>query len=229
MGICQLSEVAARSPHRQGCPWQHVTMAQQFSVPELVGERVRLEPLAMQHVAQLVDAATEDRSTYNFTHVPQSWNAMSDYVLELLSQRDEGLTIPFVQVDCATQHVVGVTRYLTIRFLPRAPAPFAVEIGGTWLAPSAQRTGINHNAKLLLLVFAFESWGVVRVDLKTDARNERSRDSIARLGASFEGVLRRWQPSQVAGEEGRFRDSAIYSILDTEWSAVRSPLEDRGH
>lgn len=105
--------------------------------------------------------------------------------------------------------------------------PFAVEVGGTWLAASAQRTAVNTEAKLLLLAHAFDTWGVVRVDLKTDARNERSRAAIERLGARFEGVLRRWQPSQVAGEEDGYRDSAIYSVLDTEWPSVRANLAAR--
>jgi len=203
-------------------------MAQLFSVPVLASERVRLEPLALHHIAELVDAATEERSAYRFTQVPPTKDAMSDYVGDLLTQRDEGLTIPFAQVDRATQRVVGVTRYLTIRCLPRAAAPYAVEIGGTWLAASAQRSGINRSAKRLLLEFAFATWAVVRVDLKTDARNERSRDAIARLGATFEGVLRQWQPSQAPGESGRYRDTAIYSILDLEWPSLRTQLEDRG-
>jgi RimJ/RimL family protein N-acetyltransferase len=102
--------------------------------------------------------------------------------------------------------------------------PYAVEIGGTWLAASAQRTGINTEAKLLLLDYAFSVLGVGRVDLKTDARNDRSRNAMARIGGTFEGVLRNWQPSLVPGEEGRLRDSALYSILDTEWPDVHERL-----
>jgi RimJ/RimL family protein N-acetyltransferase len=105
--------------------------------------------------------------------------------------------------------------------------PYAVEIGGTWLAASAQGTGINVDAKLLLLTHAFEHWQVGRVDLKTDARNERSRNAIARIGATFEGVLRSWQPSLVAGEEGRLRDTAMFSIVAGEWPAVRARLDQR--
>jgi RimJ/RimL family protein N-acetyltransferase len=113
---------------------------------------------------------------------------------------------------------------MTIRRLDESSSPYAVEIGGTWLAGSTQRTGINTNAKLLLLDYAFTTFGVGRVDLKTDARNERSRAAISRIGASFEGVLRHWQPSLVAGEEGQLRDTAIYSILDVEWPDVRAGL-----
>jgi RimJ/RimL family protein N-acetyltransferase len=88
-------------------------------------------------------------------------------------------------------------------------APYAVGIGGTWLAASAQRTGVNREAKLLLLTHAFDHWHVGRVEIQTDARNARSRAAISALGATFEGTLRNWQPSHVAGEEHRLRDSAM--------------------
>ena len=104
---------------------------------------------------------------------------------------------------------------------------FAVEIGWTWLAASAQRTGINAEAKLLLLTHAFETLRVARVDLKTDARNQRSRQAIARLGARFEGVLRSWSPSHVPGEEGRLRDSAMFSVTAAEWPDVKAHLAAR--
>ena len=119
--------------------------------------------------------------------------------------------------------------------VPPISTPFAVEIGGTWLAASAQRSGINTEAKFLLLRHAFEVWRVARVDLKTDNCNERSKAAIARIGASFEGVLRQWQPSQVVGEEIRYRDSAMFSIIDAEWPALRLRFEslmeppDGGH
>ena len=95
------------------------------------------------------------------------------------------------------------------------------------MAGSAQGTGINAEAKLLLLTHAFDAWNVGRVDLKTDARNARARAGILSIGATFEGVLRRWQPSQVPGEEAQLRDSAIYSVVDNEWPDVRSALERR--
>jgi RimJ/RimL family protein N-acetyltransferase len=202
---------------------------QRFTVPELVGERVRLVALTPEHADALLDAATEEGATYAFTSVPQHVEGMSLYVTDLLAQRDEGLTIPFVQVDRSTRRVVGVTRYLTIRTRAYASTPYAVEIGGTWLAASAQRTGINRNAKQLLLDYAFATWGVVRVDIKTDARNEKAREAITKLGATFEGVLRQWQPSQNAGEERLYRNSAMYSVLDTEWPAMRKHLADQSH
>ncbi len=102
-----------------------------------------------------------------------------------------------------------------------------MEIGSTWLGASAQRTGINTETKLLLLEHAFETWSVARVDLKTDARNTRSRNAIEGLGAQFEGVLRNWQPSMVVGEEDRYRDSAMFSILDGEWPDTKARLLKR--
>jgi RimJ/RimL family protein N-acetyltransferase len=102
--------------------------------------------------------------------------------------------------------------------------PYAVEVGGTWLAHFAQRTGINVEAKLLLFTYAFETLGLARVDLKTDARNQRSRRAIERLGARFEGVLRNWSPSWAPGEAGRLRDSAMFSVVEAEWPEVRARL-----
>src|SRR3989442_136733 len=103
----------------------------------------------------------------------------------------------------------------------------AIEIGFTWLAASAQGAGINPEAKLLLFRHAFEQWGVVRVDLKTDARNMRSRAAIEALGARFEGVLRNWSQSWAAGEEGQLRDSAMFSVIASEWPECRRRLEER--
>jgi RimJ/RimL family protein N-acetyltransferase len=139
----------------------------------------------------------------------------------------DGEDIAFVQIRVADDRVVGCTRFLTIRRRQGDAHPYAVEIGGTWLSASAQRSGVNTEAKLLLLTHAFDGWGVGRVDFKTDARNERSRNAIAALGATLEGVLRNWQPSHARGEDGRLRDSAIYSITDAEWPAVRARLEAR--
>ena len=196
-------------------------------VSSLAGRLVRLDRLSEIHVDALADAAGDDRSTYGFTTVPAGRSEMAEYVAGLLSSPSSDETIPFAQVRVGDGAPVGVTRYLTFRARRDAPTPYAVEIGGTWLAAAAQRTGINTEAKLLLLTHAFDVWNVQRVDFKTDARNERSRAAILALGASFEGILRRWQPSHVAGEEGRLRDSAMYSILSTEWPAVRHALAAR--
>ena len=191
--------------------------------PALAGDLVVLEPLHTAHVDGLVDAASEDRTTYRYMGVPMP-EAVADYVGTWIDAQDRGETIAFAQVARATGRAVGVTRYLTFRTRPGQSGPYGVEIGGTWLAPSVQRTGVNVEAKLLLLAHAFEEWRVERVDLKTDSRNERSRNAIAALGATFEGVLRRWQPSQVDGEDALLRDSAIYSILEPEWPDVRQRL-----
>jgi RimJ/RimL family protein N-acetyltransferase len=114
---------------------------------------------------------------------------------------------------------------MTLRRREEDDRPFAAEIGGTWLGAQFQRTGINSEAKLLLLGYAFEVWNVARVDLKSDARNERSRAAILRLGATFEGVLRQWQPSLVVGEEGLYRDTAMFSVTQEEWPGVREHLK----
>ena len=193
----------------------------------LAGRHVRLEPLALDHLDGLAAAAGEDGATYGYTTVPRTRDAMQAHIEALLAERDAGQVVPFAQVRADDGRPVGMTRFLTIRRAADATTPFAVEIGGTWLAASAQRSGVNREAKLLLLGHAFDRWGVVRVDFKTDARNERSRTAIEGLGATFEGVLRNWQPSHVPGEEGRMRDSAIFSITAPEWPRVRERLERR--
>ena len=193
----------------------------------LTGRLVRLEALGQEHLEGLSASSAEDRSTFGFTTVPHGAEQTGEYVKDLLSARARGDTLPFAQVRMDDGRAVGVTRYLSFRFREGDGLLYAVEIGGTWLAPSAQGTGINIEAKLLLLGHAFEAWRVGRVDLKTDARNERSRAAIAALGATFEGVLRGWQPSLVEGEEGRLRDSAIYSIVDGEWPEICRSLARR--
>jgi RimJ/RimL family protein N-acetyltransferase len=195
-----------------------------FPTPTLRGDVVHLAPLRLEHVDALVVAAHEDRSSYHFTTVPASRDEMSAFIEGLLRSWEAGEVVPFVQLEASSGRPVGVTRYLTIRRASAESPPYAVEIGGTWLAASAQRTGINTEAKLLLLDYAFRELGVGRVDLKTDARNDRSRNAIERIGATFEGILRNWQPSLVPGEEGRLRNSALYSILDIEWPDVRQRL-----
>ena len=202
----------------------------------LVGRHVALVPLAIDHVPDLVRAAAEDRSTYDFTAVPDSERTMDAYVASLLRDRDEGRVIPFAQclVDAsgAIGRAVGCTRFMEIRHpLGRRTAEFAVpdevEIGGTWLAASVQRTAVNTEAKLMLLTHAFETWEVQRVAICTDARNERSRNAILRIGAEFEGVLRSHRPSYVAGEEGTLRDTAVFAIVRRDWPDVKAGLSRR--
>jgi RimJ/RimL family protein N-acetyltransferase len=198
-----------------------------LDVPPLSGRLVRLDPLDLGHVDALTAASGEDDATYGFTTVPRTRAVMRDHTEVLLTERDAGEAVPFAQVRVADGRPVGMTRFLLMRWIPGATTPYAVEIGGTWLAAGAQRTGINREAKLLLLSYAFDAWGVERVDFKTDARNQRSRSAIEALGARYEGVLRRWQPSHVPGEEGRLRDSAMYSITADEWPEVRDGLTGR--
>ncbi|MFY9782584.1 MAG: GNAT family protein [Acidimicrobiales bacterium] len=196
-----------------------------FDTPTLRGEVVHLEALRLEHVDNLFVAANVDRSSYYFTYVPSSREEVTFYIEHLLQSWRAGEVVPFAQIDALSGRAVGVTRYMTIRRASSELSPYAVEIGGTFLAASAQRTGINTEAKLLLLEHAFSVLEVGRVDLKTDARNDRSRNAILRIGATFEGVLRNWQPSLVPGEEGQLRDSALYSILDREWPEVRERLQ----
>jgi N-acetyltransferase len=194
-----------------------------LDVPVLPGSLVRLEPLAMSHAADLARAAEEDRSSYRFTMVPRAAD-VTDYLAAQLARA--GLT-PFAQVRVRDGRAVGSTSFCTPRTFPERPGLQAIEIGWTWLAASAQGTGINAEAKLLLFSHAFEALGVARVDLRTDARNERSRRAIANLGARFEGVLRSSSPSRVPGEEGLLRDSAMFSVVAAEWPAVKAALAAR--
>ncbi len=203
------------------------SMGAGLEVPVLVGNLVRVEPLSMQHANDLTSSAEGDRSSYGFTWVPRGLEEIGQYIGAQLGRAEQGELIPFAQIRLADGRAVGSTSYLNIRFRPEKADPFAVEIGWTWLGASAQRTGINTETKLLLLEHAFETWFVARVDLKTDARNIRSRNAIEALGAQFEGVLRNWQPSLVIGEEGRYRDSAMFSILDSEWADTKARLRKR--
>ncbi len=193
----------------------------------LTGRFVRLEPLAPEHADPLLAAANHDRATYGFTEVPGTLEAMVPYITDLLLQRANGHAIPFATRRLADDSIIGATRYLTIRSFYGRGIPDAVEIGGTWITATAQRTSVNTEAKLLMLTHAFETWHVQRVDLKTDARNARSRAAIERIGASFDGILRAWQPSYIPGEETKLRDSAIYSIVPSEWPAIKVRLEAR--
>ena len=196
-----------------------------FDAPTLEGALVRLEPLTHGHVAALAIAAEEDRASYDFTLVPRGAD-VDDYVEAQFSRMEQGL-VPFAQIRCADGHAVGCTAFWDPRYWPGSDRLRAIEIGFTWLAASAQGSGINAEAKLLMMGFAFEQLGVSRVDLKTDARNERSRQAILRLGATFEGVLRQWSMSWAPGEDGQLRDSAMYSVLADEWPVVRQHLTAR--
>jgi N-acetyltransferase len=195
----------------------------------LAGRHVRLEPLRIEHVDDLVLAASVDRSTYGFTKVPLDEEEMRAYVAGLIADRDAGRVVAFAQRRLATGDLVGCTRYMEMVWWRGRDVPDEVEVGGTWLSAGAQRTAVNTEAKRLLLAHAFEVWGVARVALCTDARNERSRAAIARLGATLEGVLRNHRPVMIGGATGtpEPRDTAVYSIVDREWPAIRDALDAR--
>ena len=165
-------------------------MARRLDAPTLTGQLVRLEPVSLEHIDDLVEASSQDRSTYDWTTVPRGRESVEEYVQWLFDRSEAGEYVPFTQVSVADGRAIGMTNYLSIRWEQTADLPYAVEVGGTWLAHSAQRTGINVEAKLLLFTQAFDVWGVGRVDLKTDARNaplacrDRRRRGAVRSGVA---------------------------------------------
>jgi RimJ/RimL family protein N-acetyltransferase len=184
----------------------------------LSGRFVRLVPLALDHVPALW-AAGNDADLWRWTlNHPRSEGDMRRYVQAALEKQAARGAIPFATTDVATGAVIGSTRFHNIE-----PAHRRVEIGYTWIGRRWQRTPANTEAKYLMLRHAFETWHVQRVSLKTDARNARSRAAIERLGARFDGVLRAHSPAADRG----LRDTAYYSILDTEWPPVREGLVSR--
>lgn len=195
----------------------------------LRGTHVSLVPLTLDLAPVLLAAANADRSTFGYTAVPADAPAMQQYIETLLTDAQSDSAIPFAQVRVTDGAPVGCTRFMNVTWWAGRSTPVEVEIGGTWLARDAQRTAVNREAKLLLLSHAFEQWGVARVAICTDARNQQSRTAIEQLGATFEGVLRNHRPS--AGHlttPGTSRDTAVYSVIDREWSGVRDRLTIRG-
>jgi N-acetyltransferase len=194
----------------------------------LQGRSVVLRPLEESHASALAAASAESREHYRFTHVPKGLDCALEYIRRALGASERGERIPFAIVY--EGRVVGTTSYSD--FQPwtwpdgsplQRNSPDAVEIGSTWLAQSAQRTGCNSEAKYLLLSHAFDVWAVHRVALQTDERNERSRRAIERLGARLDGIRR----AHTAGADGSVRNSACYSLLRDEWPQTRRQLEQR--
>ena len=196
----------------------------------LTGSEVVLIPLTRSHCSLLERVAGEfaqKKSEYSFSFVPLTAGEVRSYVGAALHQREAGERYPFAVQWNGT--IVGSTSYATLDFWTwpeesaqlRRRGPDAVEIGATWIAPSAQRTRCNTESKFLLLTRAFEDWKVHRVTLKTDERNNRSRRAIERIGARFEGVRR----VDMVGCDGAPRDSAYYSIVASEWPEIKSRLE----
>jgi N-acetyltransferase len=186
--------------------------------PALEGDHVRLEPLTPRHIPALTRIGLDPdlwRWTISRVRTPED---MRDYVEQALREQADGRSIPFATVDRHTEEVAGCTRFGSIDVGNRR-----VEIGWTWVGRQWQRTHVNTEAKLLMLAYAFEELSCIRVELKTDALNERSRKAILRIGAVEEGVLR----SHMITQDGRVRDTVYFSILAAEWPAVRGRLEAR--
>lgn len=198
------------------------------AAPTLTGTHVQLEQLSVDFAEELTRAGNEDRSSYRWTPVPPTVEGMQRYITGLLSDQQARTAVPFAQRRISDGALVGCTRYLRLEWWAGLDLPSEVEIGGTWLTASAQRTSINTEAKYLLLGNAFDAWNVHRVSICTDARNAQSRTAILRIGASFEGILRSHRGSYAPGEENVVaRDSAMYSIVRSEWPAVKYGLEGR--
>ena len=191
----------------------------------LEGDIVRLEPLGPHHVPGLLQAAAQDPSLYQWVLVPQDEPAMRRHVEDALAARARGIAVPFAVVRRADETVIGSTRFHQLDYWARperASVPDTCEIGYTWLAREALRTGANTEMKRLMLTHAFEVWQVRSVCLHTDVRNQRSQDAIRRIGGTFEGVLR----SHRMAVDQSPRDSARFSITAAEWPAVRQHLAD---
>jgi RimJ/RimL family protein N-acetyltransferase len=184
----------------------------------LVGRRVRLEPLSAAHAPDLFALLAADPSLWRWWRVPPpaSLPEMEALVAADLAAQERGALVVFAQVEPGTGRPVGATSYLNISRPDRG-----LEIGSTWLARAWQRTGVNTEAKYLLLRHAFEDLGAVRVQLKTDLRNLQSQAAIERLGAVREGVLRK----HLLVRDGHIRDTVMYSVVEAEWPTVKSRLE----
>jgi N-acetyltransferase len=189
--------------------WEHLSVV-------LEGERVRLEPLALRHEEGLYRAARDER-TWRWLpeYAARDRETFRRWLEAAVEASGAGREVGFATVDARTGEPLGSTRYLALR-----PEHRGLEIGWTWLAPEAWGTGANVESKLLMLRHAFESLGCMRVEFKTDARNERSRGALEALPARFEGVFRK----HMLVRGGARRDSAYYSIIDEEWPGVETNL-----
>ena len=191
-------------------------MTVRFLPVALSGRRASLLPMTLPHVPALFAAGQDDQIWRYLPEHPRTLSDFHDWVQEALAAQEHGNELPFVIIDRETDQIVGSTRLLDMSVRHRQ-----AEIGWTWHAPAVWRTRINTECKYLLLRHAFETLGLIRVCLKTDARNVRSQTAIERLGAVKEGVLRRHRILP----DGFVRDSVYYSILADEWPAVKTRLE----
>ena len=182
----------------------------------LEGRHVRLEPLSLDHVDGMARAAADPRIWEFTSAVIRGAGAVRPYIETALAWQAAGTAVPFATLDRASNEVIGSTRFANIDVEHRR-----AEIGWTWLNPRWWRTAANTEAKYLMLRHAFERWNCIRVELKTAAKNQRSRDAILRLGATEEGILRH----HMIQPDGSYRDSVYFSILAAEWPDVKSRLE----
>jgi RimJ/RimL family protein N-acetyltransferase len=184
----------------------------------LQGSVVRLEPIRREH-AELFWRAAKDALDNIFQWIPYRMKTPEDFehlIEKALREQERGESVVFATVESSSGQIIGSTRFMNIDCANRR-----VEIGSTWIAPAWQRTAVNTEAKYLMLRHAFEGWQCMRVELKTDALNQRSRNAILRIGAKEEGILRR----HLITWTGRVRDTVYFSILDTEWPEVKAKLE----
>ncbi len=184
----------------------------------LEGSVVRLEPIRCEHAEVFWNAAKEELDNI-FEWIPYRMKTPEDFqhlIEKALSEQERGESVVFATVERGSGQVIGSTRFMNIDRVNRR-----VEIGSTWIAPAWHRTAVNTEAKYLMLRHAFEVWQCMRVELKTDALNQKSRSAILRIGAREEGTLRR----HLITWTGRVRDSVYFSILDTEWPEVKTNLE----
>jgi N-acetyltransferase len=194
----------------------------------LQGKQIRLEPLEHRHVEGLVAAAGDDAELYQWSPVPRGKDAATAYIDTALAWQNAGTAVPFAIVRANDGAVIGSTRFWNIErwSWPQGhpshgrSTPDACEIGYTWLSRSAIRTGANTEAKLLMLTHVFEVWHVLRVCFHTDARNQRSRAALERIGGQFEGILR----AHRMAADFIPRDSVRYSIIAAEWPVVQERL-----
>ena len=198
--------------------------------PQLSGRFVRLEPLGQQHLAGLVAASADDPELFRMSKVPAGDAEVALYIEAAQAARDAGVAAPFAVVRLADESVIGSTRLFDLAWWPwpaghprhEHDGPDTCEIGYSWLTRSAIRTGANTEMKRLMLTFAFETWEVQSVCFHTDARNERSRRALSRIGARYEGVLR----SHRLAADDQPRDSARFAITAADWPAVKAHLDE---
>jgi N-acetyltransferase len=185
---------------------------------ELQGAHVRLEPLSHRHLAGLCEVGLEEELWRWIPNPVQTPEQMAAYLEAALQDQENGMALPFAQVERTTGRVIGSTRYGNID-----RTHHRVEIGWTWVASRWQRTAVNTESKYLLLRHAFETLGCMRVELKTDSLNAQSRAAILRIGAKEEGLFR----NHMLTSSGRIRHTVYFSVVDSEWPDVKARLERR--